>query len=395
MLDPSTMSSAATYIPLNNLLRFVSMRLEGCSSCLNWSSQVEDALSIHDLLCFVDGIKLCPEEFTSGTEGGTREINNTFTLWDLKNQFVLVWMKSTISEKVLSMIYALLESQQRSMQTEHNSFAMIAHKLGGGSNNGNVFTSNSRYNLVNRNGNTGTSSNEHAVTNTGRILAWVNESTFDPYVCQIYGKKNHMALDCFHRYDYNYQGRHPSQQLAVMVAQSNSIHDDITWYVVVQINMSRLTLTCMSFDLPSFCSQSTCDNVFIASGDNSTELVIISSNPTQAPQSSQNHSSPPQPHHIPPVTPSSPISTEIPASCSSPLQPPHIPPVNPSSFTSTEILDLPPPIHHMVTCSRTGTLRSKEFLDFKLFYASKHPLHAFTGMLNCVEPTTLSQVVLS
>lgn len=83
-----------------------------------------------------------------------------------------------------------------------------------------------RYNPVNRNGSNGNPNNEHA----GRIPIWANESNFDPYVCQICGKKNHMALDCFHRYDYNYQGRHPPQQLAAMVAQSNSIHEDNTWY---------------------------------------------------------------------------------------------------------------------------------------------------------------------
>ncbi|KAF9687941.1 hypothetical protein SADUNF_Sadunf02G0145500 [Salix dunnii] len=48
-LDPIIMSSATTYIPPNNLLQFVSVRLEG-PSYLNWSSQVEDALNIHDLL---------------------------------------------------------------------------------------------------------------------------------------------------------------------------------------------------------------------------------------------------------------------------------------------------------------------------------------------------------
>ena len=40
-----------------------------------------------------------------------------------------------------------------------------------------------------------------------------------------------MALDCFHHYNYNYQGRHPPKQLATNVAHSNSFHDDNTWYV--------------------------------------------------------------------------------------------------------------------------------------------------------------------
>lgn len=42
--------------------------------------------------------------------------------------------------------------------------------------------------------------------------------------CQVCGKMGHLALDCFHRMDFAYQGRHPPQRLAAMVAsqQSNS-----------------------------------------------------------------------------------------------------------------------------------------------------------------------------
>ena len=74
----------------------------------------------------------------------------------------------------------------------------------------------------------------------------------------------------------------------------------------------------------------------------------------------------------------------------SPPQPPDHPPI-----ISSSSIEISHPVHHMVTRSRTGTLRSKEFPDFKLFYASKHPLHAFTGMLTCVEPQTFYQAILS
>lgn len=47
--------------------------------------------------------------------------------------------------------------------------------------------------------------------------------------CQICGRTNHQALDCFHRMDYAYQGRHPPKELAAMVAQSNLLHEDETW----------------------------------------------------------------------------------------------------------------------------------------------------------------------
>ncbi|KAG6666799.1 hypothetical protein CIPAW_01G057300 [Carya illinoinensis] len=64
-----------------------------------------------------------------------------------------------------------------------------------------------------------------------RVPAWENDVDFDPYACQICKKRSHMALDCFHLYDYNHQGRHLPQQLAAMVAHSNSLHEDNTWLI--------------------------------------------------------------------------------------------------------------------------------------------------------------------
>jgi hypothetical protein len=46
--------------------------------------------------------------------------------------------------------------------------------------------------------------------------------------CQICGKNGHQALDCFHRMDFAYQGRHPPSQLAAMVAKTSS-NGDQTW----------------------------------------------------------------------------------------------------------------------------------------------------------------------
>jgi hypothetical protein len=51
--------------------------------------------------------------------------------------------------------------------------------------------------------------------------------------CQICGKPNHQALDCYHWMDYSYQGRHPPTQLVAMVAHTNSQlveEDHQPWY---------------------------------------------------------------------------------------------------------------------------------------------------------------------
>lgn len=47
--------------------------------------------------------------------------------------------------------------------------------------------------------------------------------------CQICGKSNHNALDCYNKMDYTYQGRHPPPQLAAMVAQVNEDFETQDW----------------------------------------------------------------------------------------------------------------------------------------------------------------------
>jgi hypothetical protein len=54
-------------------------------------------------------------------------------------------------------------------------------------------------------------------------------SSTDRIPCQICGKLSHNALDCFHRMDYSYQGRHPPPQLAAMVAHTNSSLENQQW----------------------------------------------------------------------------------------------------------------------------------------------------------------------
>jgi hypothetical protein len=50
-----------------------------------------------------------------------------------------------------------------------------------------------------------------------------------PVPCQICGKNYHNALDCFHRMDYAYLGRHPPSELAAMVSQCNALRDEDDW----------------------------------------------------------------------------------------------------------------------------------------------------------------------
>ena len=49
-----------------------------------------------------------------------------------------------------------------------------------------------------------------------------NDARSKRSICQIYGKVGHLALDCYHRIDYAYQGKHPSTKLAAMATASNA-----------------------------------------------------------------------------------------------------------------------------------------------------------------------------
>jgi len=47
--------------------------------------------------------------------------------------------------------------------------------------------------------------------------------------CQICGKSSHLAIDCYHRMDYAYQGKNPPAQLAAMVAHTNAAYEEPQW----------------------------------------------------------------------------------------------------------------------------------------------------------------------
>ncbi|XP_059431594.1 uncharacterized protein LOC132165108 [Corylus avellana] len=57
-----------------------------------------------------------------------------------------------------------------------------------------------------------------------------NSSKSPRALCQICGNTSHQALDCVHRMDFSYQGRHPPPQLAAMVAQTNAAINDQEWF---------------------------------------------------------------------------------------------------------------------------------------------------------------------
>jgi hypothetical protein len=49
----------------------------------------------------------------------------------------------------------------------------------------------------------------------------------------------------------------------------------------------------------------------------------------------------------------------------------------------------------MVTHSKTGSLKPKDFSDYKLFYSTRHPLKALSTVVTPLEPSCYSQAVSS
>ncbi|RWR84275.1 Retrovirus-related Pol polyprotein from transposon TNT 1-94 [Cinnamomum micranthum f. kanehirae] len=61
-------------------------------------------------------------------------------------------------------------------------------------------------------------------------LQHTGSSTSQPHpTCQICGKVGHLAIDCYHRMDFAFQGRHPPQRLAAMVASHQPTLSQ-SWY---------------------------------------------------------------------------------------------------------------------------------------------------------------------
>jgi hypothetical protein len=77
------------------------------------TTQFALALSTHDLLGIVDGLKTCPSKYIFDAEDKpTSTINPDFLVWQKNDQFVLAWLNATLSEKELSMVYGLTTAQQ-------------------------------------------------------------------------------------------------------------------------------------------------------------------------------------------------------------------------------------------------------------------------------------------
>ena len=91
----------------------------------------------------------------------------------------------------------------------------------------NVFSQGSHYQYNNNSQpNAFSQGNHYSQTNAGNSQ---RKSDGSRPICQICGKIGHQALDCYHRMDFAYQGRHPPAKLAAMASTSNASQAGETW----------------------------------------------------------------------------------------------------------------------------------------------------------------------
>lgn len=126
MSNSGNSSSYSSTLSLPSITHFISIKLDG-NNYLNWVSQFLPVLRSHDLMGIVDGIEPCPPKFCSDNSGNlTTEINPFFLSWQKKDQYLLSWFNTTLSDSVLSSVYGLHTSRKvwTSLATR------FAHNLG-------------------------------------------------------------------------------------------------------------------------------------------------------------------------------------------------------------------------------------------------------------------------
>lgn len=190
---------------VNQLQRQLQGLQEGGKSC---SEFVESAKYLADQLSAV-GKPDMEEDLISHILGG---LNTAYTPFISNCYFAQheKFLSLTDFQSEVFAFEALLETQHRSVQVDHNTFAMVANKSSEGKNGKRNKRNWQPSQCIKptsdppqKSGHTGSNV---VPNNFVRVPAWANDPSYDPYACQICGKKNHMALDCFHRYDNNYQG---------------------------------------------------------------------------------------------------------------------------------------------------------------------------------------------
>jgi hypothetical protein len=213
---------------IQDLRRQLQVLRQGNKTC---SEYVHEAKSLADKLAMV-GKPVDDEDIISYLVGGLTPRYNAFI-----SSFSFMTKDVPMSlEDFQTQLFSheqLLNNQLA--DTEANTFALYSSK-GTNNNRKSRFSNNQKQNQPRfsnqqqKNFNQKKFFNSVKSSHPGKTTSGqFSNQTTNRSACQICGKSSHQALDCFHRMDYAYQGRHPPTELAAMVTQSNALCEEDDW----------------------------------------------------------------------------------------------------------------------------------------------------------------------
>jgi hypothetical protein len=142
----------------------------------------------------------------------------------------------------------LLENHNQSVISDTGNFAMFANKPGQFSSNHNNNNKKGRGPFSPKQSNTKPNGSQFSQSTPSKQVSNQDSTPFRPNrpSCQICGRNNHQALDCYHHIDFSFQGRHPPAQLAAMATHTHVTQDDQSWFATaldIRIDSSQQSLS--------------------------------------------------------------------------------------------------------------------------------------------------------
>ena len=100
-----------TFVPPNTTQNAL-IKLE-TGNYTSWVTQINPILRTHDLMGIVGSSEPCPQKYLKDEEEEEEEVlNPEYLIWNKKDKYLLRLITSSLSKKVLAMVYGLNTSHQ-------------------------------------------------------------------------------------------------------------------------------------------------------------------------------------------------------------------------------------------------------------------------------------------
>ncbi|KAM5583012.1 hypothetical protein ABKV19_003090 [Rosa sericea] len=91
-----------TTVTVEKVRRIVNLKLKTCEMYFIWKMLFEHMFDRYKLTGIVNGREPCPDPFLIDKDGNiTNQVNPAFDVWHEKDQKIITWIKSTLSEDVV------------------------------------------------------------------------------------------------------------------------------------------------------------------------------------------------------------------------------------------------------------------------------------------------------